>query len=147
MVTAWHAAHVYRLCIGYMQEVGRQTGRVRRAHCGLARVCAGAQMLHAPLLTRTDPYPARLRQARFARDQACTKAESQDLKDACTTACQGSCSGTVQAYAASLVERTGLRLLPKDQERLQRSCVRNCAYECSKPGRAFDFVVPWRKSS
>jgi hypothetical protein len=51
----------------------------------------------------------------------------------------------VNSYKAQLKEESGFALLAEDETRLVKNCSRTCAYECAKPGRAFDFVIPYRK--
>lgn len=84
-------------------------------------------------------------QALYAKERICRKAEGTDLKETCRSSCQSACIDTLTGYATALTEESGFRLLDKDQERLLKSCTRNCSYECSKPGKAFDFVIPYRK--
>jgi hypothetical protein len=38
-----------------------------------------------------------------------------------------------------------MQVSAKAQERVMKSCTRQCAYECAKPGKAYDFVVPYRQ--
>lgn len=40
---------------------------------------------------------------------------------------------------------TVVQVSAKAQERVMRGCTRQCAYECAKPGKAYDFVVPYRQ--
>lgn len=78
-------------------------------------------------------------------NQQCTKAEATDLKPACTSSCNTSCGTALDGWSQESNEKTGIPLGRSDRERLIKSCLRQCNYECSKPGRVFDFVVPYRK--
>lgn len=46
--------------------------------------------------------------------------------------------------SAALARRAGLRLEPKDRERLLKNCKRSCGYECTKSGKAHDFATVYR---
>lgn len=84
-------------------------------------------------------------QVRGSDGLTCVRGEAQELKEACVVPCAKACNLAMDAYAADNERRTGYRIDPKDVARLVRSCERSCAYECSKPGKTFDFTVPFRR--
>jgi hypothetical protein len=67
-----------------------------------------------------------------------------DIRPACVPACRGACDGALDAHAALTRATTGYALASDDAARLGKSCARTCAVECTKPGRAFDFAIPFR---
>jgi hypothetical protein len=67
-----------------------------------------------------------------------------DIRPACVPACRGACEGALTARSALAKATTGYALPADDAARLGRACVRACGVECLKPGRAFDFAVPFR---
>jgi hypothetical protein len=67
-----------------------------------------------------------------------------DIRPACVPACRGACDGALEAHAALTRATTGYALASDDAARLGKSCARTCAVECTKPGRAFDFAIPFR---
>ncbi|KXZ52827.1 hypothetical protein GPECTOR_8g210 [Gonium pectorale] len=83
--------------------------------------------------------------ALYAKDRVCRKAEGQDLKETCRSACEAACSEALDTYSQRVTQESGFALLPSDKARMTKSCGRNCQYECAKPGKAFDFVIPYRK--
>ncbi|KAG2453450.1 hypothetical protein HYH02_001671 [Chlamydomonas schloesseri] len=83
--------------------------------------------------------------ALYAKDRVCKKAEGQELKEVCRTACESACTEAIDLYDKQVKEESGFALLASDKARLTKSCTRNCSYECAKPGKAFDFVIPYRR--
>ncbi len=67
-----------------------------------------------------------------------------DIRPACVPACRAACDAALEAHAALTRATTGYALAPDDAGRLAKACTRTCAVECTKPGRAFDFGVPFR---
>ena len=67
-----------------------------------------------------------------------------DIKPACAPACRSACGAALDAHAALTRATTGYALAADDSERLGKQCARVCGVECTKPGRAFDFALPWR---
>ena len=67
-----------------------------------------------------------------------------DIRPACAPACRTACSNALEAHAALTRATTGYALAADDSERLGKQCTRVCGVECTKPGRAFDFALPWR---
>lgn len=75
----------------------------------------------------------------------CRQHASEDLKGCCKVSCGDACAAALEAYATTSRRETGLELDAKDKARMQKLCSRQCAYECSKGGRTYDFVVPYRR--
>eukprot|EP00803_Ostreobium_quekettii_P000585 evm.model.scf_882.3 EVM.evm.TU.scf_882.3 scf_882:7681-9827(-) len=75
----------------------------------------------------------------------CSASENQELMPACAESCQKGCELAVAEYARSSIRERSLVIGSGDQRRVVRSCERQCKYECSKPGKAFDFQVPYRR--
>lgn len=67
------------------------------------------------------------------------------MKPACISSCGTACEAAFEAYAAEYKQRMGYVLDEKDRVRLLKNCKRSCAYECTKGGKAYDFVVPYRR--
>eukprot|EP00894_Picocystis_sp_ML_P002344 jgi/Pico_ML_1/52861/g3505.t3 len=76
---------------------------------------------------------------------ACETREGITPDVACLAACDASCRASVE----SLVERqkleTGYALDQDDQNKVTRSCVRQCKYECTKPGQFSSFAAPFKR--
>ncbi|EFJ45471.1 hypothetical protein VOLCADRAFT_105916 [Volvox carteri f. nagariensis] len=83
--------------------------------------------------------------ALYAKNRICRKSEGQDLKETCRSACEAACTEALDSYGQQVTQESGFALLASDKARMARSCTRNCAYECGKPGKAFDFVIPYRR--
>lgn len=83
-------------------------------------------------------------QALQSGNEDCFDSEGQDLKPACSDSCKQACQATMDRYAQSSEAQAGLVIEKKDRERVVRSCERQCKYECSQPGTAFDFYIPYR---
>jgi hypothetical protein len=67
-----------------------------------------------------------------------------DLKPVCVPACRSACAGALDTHNFRLIAETGFGLQPAARARVEKACVRSCAYECVAPGRSFEFVVPER---
>lgn len=67
-----------------------------------------------------------------------------ELARACVPACKQACGTSLAKHTSFVRRQTGLAMAPVAQERVAKTCARSCAYECSKPGKVFDFAVPWR---
>ncbi|GIL71015.1 hypothetical protein Vretimale_4093 [Volvox reticuliferus] len=83
--------------------------------------------------------------ALYAKNRVCRKSEGQDLKETCRSACESACTASLEIYGQQVTQESGFTLLASDKARMARSCTRNCSYECGKPGKAFDFVIPYRR--
>ena len=67
-----------------------------------------------------------------------------DIRPACAPACRTACSAALEAHATLTRATTGYALAADDSEKLGKQCARVCGVECTKPGKAFDFALPWR---
>jgi hypothetical protein len=67
-----------------------------------------------------------------------------DIAPACIPACRGACTAALDAHAALTRATTGYALAADDAARLGKACARVCGVECTKPGKFFDFAVPFR---
>jgi hypothetical protein len=67
-----------------------------------------------------------------------------DIRPACAPACRTACSAALEAHATLTRATTGYALAADDSEKLGKQCTRVCGVECTKPGKAFDFALPWR---
>ena len=71
--------------------------------------------------------------------------EGAELAPACISACRAACGIAVERYAALSRAATGF-LVPDDARvRAVRTCSRECAYECNKPGKFYGFQVTSRR--
>lgn len=84
-------------------------------------------------------------QVRVAGDVTCRSAVGGELKPVCAASCKNACSTSFDEYDERNFKLTGYHLDAKDRERMVKVCKRSCAYECSKGGRAYDFVVTSRR--
>ncbi|KAL6758018.1 hypothetical protein V8C86DRAFT_2609894 [Haematococcus lacustris] len=80
-----------------------------------------------------------------AANVLCSHAEGSDLGSACVDSCQGACSAALDSRAEEERALSGFVLLSKDKERLLKSCTRECALDCKRPGKAYSFSTPYRK--
>jgi hypothetical protein len=80
-----------------------------------------------------------------AGERTCRQAEGAEMKPACVSSCGGACEAALQSYEADYKQRMGYVLEEKDRQRLLKNCKRSCAYECTKGGKVYDFVVPYRR--
>jgi hypothetical protein len=78
-------------------------------------------------------------------DLLCKRSTGQDLKVACKQSCGAACESALAAYEGRLTAETGLTLDPKERARVLKNCRHSCSYECTKSGKAHDFVVPSRR--
>lgn len=69
--------------------------------------------------------------------KACRKREGDELKTTCATSCEAACAAGLARYAADSDQFSGFKLPTGDKERVLRSCVRSCGYECTKPGKVW----------
>lgn len=81
----------------------------------------------------------------IAAGRTCREATDLELKPACAVSCRDACRDGLAAYTRESSAETGFKVSAKAQERVMRGCTRQCAYECAKPGKAYDFVVPYRQ--
>ncbi|KAK9819424.1 hypothetical protein WJX74_002142 [Apatococcus lobatus] len=77
--------------------------------------------------------------------QSCSRAEAPDLKQACVQTCGEACASGIKQYEERSLKASGLRMSTEDRSRLERSCNRQCPYQCNKPGQQYGFVVPFRR--
>ena len=89
--------------------------------------------------------------------------KTSDLKRVCGPPCVRSCRAAVDAYSTRQSVTTGYALSATDKDKVFKSCSRSCAYgassvphcienadpthslaECTKPGKAFDYAIPYR---
>ncbi|KAK9819852.1 hypothetical protein WJX72_003300 [[Myrmecia] bisecta] len=80
-----------------------------------------------------------------AGNQTCRSAEGIELKPTCGSSCRNACTAGFDAYVQANKDFSGYVIDSKDQARVLKSCIRQCTYECGKPGKVFDFAVPFRR--
>eukprot|EP00878_Enallax_costatus_P023289 GHUV01024761.1.p1 GENE.GHUV01024761.1~~GHUV01024761.1.p1 ORF type:complete len:249 (+),score=46.61 GHUV01024761.1:662-1408(+) len=80
-----------------------------------------------------------------ANDLLCKRATGSDLKQACKQSCTDACNDALRAYEERMYAESGLALTPKERDRVLKNCRHSCSYECTKSGKAHDFVVPSRR--
>lgn len=72
----------------------------------------------------------------------CRSAEDRvDLKKACQQSCSLACGDSLEEYRASSDRDLGLSPSKESLARPNRSCARNCAYQCQKEGSGYKFTV------
>lgn len=107
--------------------------------------CITASLL-LDLLPTTDVLPAVVGvQVQAGDDLLCKRATGPDLNKACKQSCADACTDALTKYEERMFAETGYKLEPKERERVLRNCRHSCSYECTKSGKAHDFVVPYRR--
>ena len=71
-------------------------------------------------------------------------AKTSDLRPACVPACRDACVGSLDRHSSRLKLDTGFALVASDRARVENACVKSCVNSCGRPGRSFEFVVPFR---
>jgi hypothetical protein len=71
---------------------------------------------------------------RATGNAVCTHAEGPELKPTCVKSCEQACQAGLTNWETANQARTGFVLLDKDRTRLVRSCTRECATDCTRPG-------------
>jgi hypothetical protein len=84
-------------------------------------------------------------QVQAGNDLLCKRAVGTDLKPACVESCTSACSNALESYEARNQQETGYVLEGAEKARVLKNCRRSCTYECTKSGKAHDFVVPYRR--
>ena len=83
-------------------------------------------------------------QADRADSQLCSQTTGPDLKETCGASCSQACAAALKDYTDRDSKFTGYSIEPKAKDKLSRSCVRQCTYECAKPGDKYGFAIPFR---
>lgn len=85
------------------------------------------------------------------RPAACEGAETlgaiaseRDMLPACAPACKASCARALREYDAGQRATTGFGVGKRESEKVLKSCVVTCGKDCTKPGKFFDFIIPFR---
>lgn len=85
------------------------------------------------------------------RPAACEGAETlgaitseRDMLPACAPACKASCARALREYDAGQRATTGFGVGKRESEKVLKSCVVTCGKDCVKPGRFFDYIIPFR---
>ena len=82
---------------------------------------------------------------RVAGTPTCKRSEGPELKDACGTSCEASCSAVTAEYVDKAFETTGIAVEDRERQRVSKGCTRACRKECGKPGKVFDFSMTSRR--
>jgi len=82
---------------------------------------------------------------RAAGNTVCEQAVGSDMKQTCASSCEAACNRALDLFEVSEAKRSGFSLLEKDRTRLRKTCIRECSIDCTRPGKAYDFVIPYRK--
>lgn len=83
-------------------------------------------------------------QADQGDSQLCSKTTGPDLKETCAASCSQACTAALNDYTERDSKFTGYSIDAKAKDKLSRSCVRQCTYECAKPGDKYGFAIPFR---
>jgi len=85
------------------------------------------------------------------RPAACAGAETlgaitseRDMLPACAPACKASCARALREYDAGQRATTGFGVGKRESEKVLKSCVVTCGKDCTKPGKFFDYIIPFR---
>jgi hypothetical protein len=117
--------------------------------CSFRHACLCSFLAFAPLSSARCPPHAychsMLLQVQAGDGLLCKRATGPDLGKACKESCASACTDALARYEARMFAETGFKLEPKERERVLRNCRHSCSYECTKSGKAHDFVVPYRR--
>mmetsp|Transcript_27468 Transcript_27468/g.52300 ORF Transcript_27468/g.52300 Transcript_27468/m.52300 type:complete len:265 (-) Transcript_27468:211-1005(-) len=78
-------------------------------------------------------------------DEVCRRGEADDMPQAVAPACRAACTISVTDYSKKQFDFSGYKLPEKDEQRMMKSCVRECNMSGTRPGKSFQFVVPYRR--
>lgn len=81
---------------------------------------------------------------KFGENGTCAIAVGSELRPTCDSSCLGACTTTVRNFNEQNKALTGFELDERALGKVLRACERQCAKECMKGGKAFDFAVPSR---
>ena len=76
--------------------------------------------------------------------QLTTNSAAKQLKETCQASCSEACTASLKEYAERDSRLTGYSIDAKTKDRLAKSCIRQCTYECAKPGDKYGFAIPYR---
>jgi hypothetical protein len=102
-----------------------------------SRVFTPASYIHSQQL--------RCLQVRATGNEVCERAEGSQLPQTCQSSCEKACNAALEQWAQQELAQSGFVLLDKDYQRLQAGCRRECSLDCTRPGKAYDFTIPFRK--
>lgn len=83
-------------------------------------------------------------QSDAADNQLCSKTTGPDLKETCDASCGQACTASLKEYADRDSRLTGYSIDVKTKDKLAKSCMKQCTYECAKPGDKYGFAIPYR---
>jgi hypothetical protein len=140
-----------KACTRHMHAGLLYTSALRRSrsalspciHCVSFIACQSCVNLHSTLVF-AGPSRVTL-QVQAGDGLLCKRATGPDLNKACKQSCASACTDALARYEARMFAKTGFKLEPKERERVLRNCRHSCSYECTKSGKAHDFVVPYRR--
>ena len=130
-----------QFAINVMDESGRKIIGRRRGMTATA--CAN--------VVPASSIPGNGRPLRALRAPACSTAtvegeitSQKQMLPACAPACKASCSAGLQEYIDGAKVSTGFGLGKEQREKVMRACLTTCGKDCTKSGKFYDFIIPFR---
>lgn len=130
-----------QFAINVMDESGRKIIGRRRGMTATA--CAN--------VVPASSIPGNGRPPRALRAPACSTAtvegeitSQKQMLPACAPACKASCSAGLQEYIDGAKVSTGFGLGKEQREKVMRACLTTCGKDCTKSGKFYDFIIPFR---
>ena len=100
---------------------------------------------HYPPVSPAGCLPLTRRQSGIPEKVLCREAEDTELGPACRSSCTAGCTDALERYKAESERRSGFVVGADEARRMLRQCSRECTYDCSKPGKQYDFEVPFKQ--
>jgi len=138
-----HAGFVFRskkLVIEVLDDEGHIIKR-KRGVTATACVSSVAASQETP---QFQGLPTGMKVTAFG-DEVCRRGEADDMPQAVAPACRAACTISVTDYSKKQFDFSGYKLPEKDEQRMMKSCVRECNMSGTRPGKSFQFVVPYRR--
>ena len=89
---------------------------------------------------------------KVARSRFCEKrvvkgsiTKTEQMMPACVPACRSACFQATQAYDGRQLKSKGFGFTEKELGKVKGTCSARCEKECIKPGKSYDFQIPFRR--
>ena len=89
---------------------------------------------------------------KVARSRFCEKrvvkgsiTKTEQMMPACVPACRSACFQATQAYDGQQLKSKGFGFTEKELGKVKGTCSARCEKECIKPGKSYDFQIPFRR--
>jgi len=71
--------------------------------------------------------------------------KTEQMMPACVPACRSACFQATQAYDGRQLKSKGFGFTEKELGKVKGTCSARCEKECIKPGKSYDFQIPFRR--